>query len=266
MNLHRPIGIFDAGIGSYAVVERVRRHYPQQDILYFADRASFPYGAKTLPQLLGSVKQACDYLAGQGCVAIVLASNAPSVTVLDALQAEATVPVIGIFPPVRAALAQSRSKRIAILGVRSMIDSVAMHDYVEQQRAGQGTVMRVNASPLVDLVENFTFLHDPDQTRQAVSRFIDQLLRDAPDTDVMTLSSTHLPWLLPFFQQAAPRIRFLDPADSVLAQLSSHVSSGQGLTRCIASETADLPLAQFNAALQQLGVAFQAQAFMPAAG
>lgn len=62
MNLHRPIGIFDAGIGSYAVVERVRARFPRQDIVYFADRASFPYGSKAPAQLLASVRAATEYL------------------------------------------------------------------------------------------------------------------------------------------------------------------------------------------------------------
>jgi len=44
-SLHRPIAVFDAGIGSYAIVAEIRKRLPRQDILYFADRASFPYGA-----------------------------------------------------------------------------------------------------------------------------------------------------------------------------------------------------------------------------
>src|SRR5471032_166508 len=101
MKLHCPIGIFDAGIGSYAIVERVRARYPRQDIVYFADRASFPYGSKTPDELLQSVQSATRYLEGEGCVAVILASNAPSVVVLEPLRATASVPVIGVFPPVR---------------------------------------------------------------------------------------------------------------------------------------------------------------------
>ena len=38
--LASPIAVFDAGIGSYAAVEAIRRLLPRQDILYLADRAS----------------------------------------------------------------------------------------------------------------------------------------------------------------------------------------------------------------------------------
>jgi glutamate racemase len=50
---HKPIAVFDAGIGSYSAVATIRNRFPQQDIIYFADRASFPYGAKSLAETAG---------------------------------------------------------------------------------------------------------------------------------------------------------------------------------------------------------------------
>lgn len=259
MKLHRPIGIFDAGIGSYAVVERVRSHFPMQDILYFADRASFPYGEKAPNELLGSVKSATEYLSNEGCVAVVLASNAPSVTVLDALRATVAVPVIGIFPPVREAVELSRSKQVAVLGVRSMITSEAMKIYARRNSTAESEVLLINASALVDLVENFKFLTAPSETQKAVSQFIANVLQEHAKVDVITLSSTHLPWLREFFQTAAPNVLFLDPADTVLEQLSPYSSIGQGLAHFVATETPTLGLDQFNGALRALGVTQKAE-------
>jgi len=259
MTLHRPIGIFDAGIGSYAVVERVRARFPLQDLVYFADRASFPYGTKTPAELLASVRSATEYLSGEGCVAVVLASNAPSVVVLDALRAAVAVPVIGIFPPVREAIERSRSKQVAVLGVRSMIVSEAMRSYAENYRTPESRVLLVDASPLVDLVENFIFLNDPLSTREIVSRFIEEVRRANPDVDVMTMSSTHLPWLKSFFQSAAPDVVFLDPADAVLEELHPYTSVALGQTCVVATETTEFSLEKFNAALRSLGVSHQAR-------
>ena len=50
--MHKPIAVFDAGIGSYAIVAEIQKQLPKQDIIYFADRASFPYGNKKRDQLL----------------------------------------------------------------------------------------------------------------------------------------------------------------------------------------------------------------------
>ena len=257
MKLHRPIGIFDAGIGSYAIVERVRAAFPAQDVVYFADRASFPYGAKSPQQLLEVVQRATAFLQEQGCVAVVLASNAPSVVVLEPLRAAAAVPVIGIFPPVAEAVRRSASGEVAVLGVRSMVDSEAMQAYAQAHR-GAGQVRLVNASVLVELVENFDFVHRPQATQAAVDGFIAALRAAHPRVDVMTMSSTHLPWLRRFFEAAAPDVQFLDPADGVLAELAPHTSAGAGQTLCLATASAELGLDEFNTALRALGTPLQA--------
>ncbi|MFL9923010.1 aspartate/glutamate racemase family protein [Herbaspirillum lusitanum] len=256
--LKQPIGIFDAGIGSYAIVERVHQHFPLQDILYLADRASFPYGAKSPAELLASVSKAADYLQSQGCGAIILASNAPSIMVLDGLCEVCGIPVIGVFPPVEEAVKASASKRVAVLGVKSMVTSEAMQHYVARYRPAGAEVLLINASAMVDLVENFMFLNNPAETQAQVRAFVTALLDRHPELDVMTLSSTHLPWLKPFFEQAAPHIRFLDPADSVLAQISPFTLEGRGAIRCVATETAAFPVSEFNTALAQLGFAGEA--------
>jgi len=258
MKLHRPIGIFDAGIGSYAIVERVRARFPQQDIVYFADRESFPYGAKTPAELLSSVQRATEFLQAQGCVAVILASNAPSIVVLTPLRAAVSVPVIGVFPPVREALSRSTTKEVAILGVRSMTDSQAMRDYADAHREPDSSVHLINASPLVDLVETFAFIDAPEETQRVVTDFIAKVRQAQPAIDVMTMSSTHLPWLKPFFEAAAPDVSFLDPADTVIEEIATHTSSGEGRTVCVATESEKLPLLEFNAALKAIGAPIQA--------
>jgi len=36
--MNKAIAVFDAGLGSYAIVEAIKKAYPLQDIIYFADR------------------------------------------------------------------------------------------------------------------------------------------------------------------------------------------------------------------------------------
>lgn len=253
INLKQPIGIFDAGIGSYAIVERVRRAYPMQDIIYLADRASFPYGSKSREELLAAVNTTVDYLAQQGCAAIILASNAPSIMVLQSVCKTAPVPVAGIVPPIEEALRLSSSQKVAVLGVKSMIGSPEMAQCVAERASPGSEVLLINASPMVDLVENFMFLSDPARTQSEVSAFTRTLLDVHPEIDVMTLSSTHLPWLRPFFEQAAPAVAFLDPADSVLAAVREITSIGSGQTLCLATQTPDLPASALDEALKRLG-------------
>ncbi|MCP3443361.1 hypothetical protein [Bradyrhizobium sp. CCGUVB14] len=49
VTLNRLIAVFDAGIGSYAIARKIADRFPGQDVLYFADRASFPTAARAGP-------------------------------------------------------------------------------------------------------------------------------------------------------------------------------------------------------------------------
>jgi len=84
--MNKSIAIFDAGLGSYAIVEAIKKAYPLQDIIYFADRKSFPYGTKTTEELRDVIENSIDFLLEKGATFIVLASNAPSITVLDKIK------------------------------------------------------------------------------------------------------------------------------------------------------------------------------------
>lgn len=274
--LRAPVGVFDAGIGSYALVRLIQQRCPWQDVIYLADRASFPYGGKTPAELAHAVEAAIAALARWGAAAVVLASNAPSVMVLDAVRPRSPVPVLGVLPPVREALARSRSGQVALLGVASLAGSAQIADYVARQAQGR-PVRVVNASPLVELVESGAFLSDPAGTQAQVSAFMQALRQQQPGLDVCTLSSTHLPWLRPFFEQAAPGLAFLDPAQTVVDELAArlpapppegaaaHVgpadgADGVGRVVCLATASPAYPLAGLQDMLARLGVSLPVHA------
>ena len=41
-----PIGVFDSGVGGLTVVREITRQLPEENIVYFGDTASVPYGRK----------------------------------------------------------------------------------------------------------------------------------------------------------------------------------------------------------------------------
>lgn len=252
-DLDHPVAVFDAGIGSYALVELIRRSHPQRDIIYFADRASFPYGAKSRDELLSIMRHTIHYLTGLGAQMIVLASNAPSVMVLDTLKSEFPVPVYGVAPPVRAALDKSRSGKVAVMGVRSMIESEELARFVRAEADRPDDVALINASAMVELVENGAFLRRPDETAQMIAAFCDEIAASHPLVDTLTLSNTHLPWLRSFFEQARPDWRFLDPADDVIAALPQ-TAGGAGRTVALVTESETYPVSGFRHMLEILQV------------
>lgn len=258
-NLKQPVGIFDAGIGSYDIVRKVRAAYPAQDTVYLADRASFPYGAKSEAELEDSIFRAANYLTGLGMGAIILASNAPTITVLPRLLPRFRLPVLGVYPPIRAALeGVGAGGVVAVIGARVLTDSAALRDYVAGEAgAGSDRVAFAEAGGLIELVETGTFLSDPATTQRTVSEFVEALRQRHPRVAGITLSSTHLPWLKQFFEQADPRLKLFDPADEVVHQFRPLVTAGSGKLVTLVTESSQHPFHEFQATLDRLTLDLQ---------
>ncbi|TPK41849.1 Asp/Glu racemase [Mesorhizobium sp. B2-5-4] len=251
--MHNPVAVFDAGIGSYAIVTEIQRRLPAQDIVYFADRASFPYGNKGRGQLLAIMRKTITFLESYNPSAIVVASNAPSIMVLDQIRQYSSVQLFGVFPPLQEALATSASGHVGIMGVGSLIQSEALKRFVQQHAAKPENVALINASPLVELVESGSFLFSPAETQTAVTAFVDEIFRQDAPIDVLTLSSTHLPWLRSFFKAARPECQFLDPAERVVAAIGEG-TIGTGLIQGLVTEDENYGLPAFRRMLGQIGV------------
>ncbi|WP_295912784.1 Asp/Glu racemase [uncultured Bartonella sp.] len=253
MKLVKPVAIFDAGIGSYAIVDLLHRKQPQRDIIYFADRAHFPYGKKTADELTDIIKLTFKRLMRYDPSAIIIASNAPSIMVFDRVKDSSPVPLYGVFPPLEEAERKSRSGHVAIMGVASMVKSEMGKAFVKNHSKNPDNVALVNASPMVELVESGTFLFDPEKTQAEVDRFMGDLLEKYPAVDTCTLSSTHLPWLKNFFEKAAPQCCFLDPAESIIAKLDKS-DEGSGFIQGLVTESAEYRLQDFKKMLHKLDV------------
>lgn len=251
--MHQPIAVFDAGIGSYAIVAEIHKRLPQQDIVYFADRASFSYGSKGREELLAVMDRTLRFLEGYAPSAIVIASNAPSIMVLDEIRQNTMVPLFGVYPPIEEALATSMSGKVGIMGVQSLIESAPLKQFITHHARQPDNVSLINASAMVELVENGAFLFDPEGTQKAVSAFMDDVFSQHHDIDTLTLSSTHLPWLRSFFEIAQPGCRFLDPAESIVTGLG-HGTQGTGQIQGLVTESEAYDVETFRRMLQQFGV------------
>lgn len=185
--------------------------------------------------------------------AIVIASNAPSIMVLNDVRQNTLVPLFGVYPPIEEALAMSASGKIGIMGVHSLIESLPLKLFVDHNAPHPENVSLINASSMVELVEHSAFLFDPKATQKAVTAFIDGLFRQHPDIDTLTLSSTHLPWLRSFFEAARPSCRFLDPAESIVAGLGDG-TLGTGQIQGLVTESETYDVETFRRMLQQFGV------------
>ena len=232
--MNKPIAVFDAGLGSYAIVEAIRKAYPQQDIIYFADRKSFPYGAKTIEELKTIIEKSVDFLLEKGASFIVLASNAPSITVLDKIKNNK---VIGIYPPLRDVI-NDKKKNTLIIGAKVMIESSELQNYIKREVGDSYKQFHVeNASSLIQLIESGTFINNIEETEKTIKNFIDNCENKFGKLDSITLSSTHLPWISSYFKKIIPEVKLYDPADNLVKAIKNYTNIGEGKIHSIISES-----------------------------
>ena len=241
--MNKPIAIFDAGLGSYTIVETIKKAYPQQDIIYFADRKSFPYGAKTIEQLKTIIENSIDFLLKRGANFIILASNAPSITVLDKIKNKDKV--IGIYPPLKDVM-NDKKKNTLIIGAKVMIESPELQDYIKGEVGDYYKQFHVeNASPLIQLIENGDFINNTTETEKTVQKFINDCEKKFGKLDSITLSSTHLPWLSSYFKKLIPQAKLYDPADNLIKAIKPYITTGEGKIYSIISESEKYPAKDF---------------------
>ncbi|MBI4699304.1 MAG: glutamate racemase [Nitrospirae bacterium] len=120
----RPIGIFDSGVGGLTVLKEVIKKLPSENIIYLGDTARVPYGARS-PEIIMKYSLECaQFLLSRGIKLLVVACNTSSSISLPGLAQDLPVPVVGVVEPgARAAVAKSRSKKIAVIGTETTIKS-----------------------------------------------------------------------------------------------------------------------------------------------
>lgn len=211
---NNPVAVFDSGIGSLSIIRELKREVPYEDLLYFADRAHFPYGAKSHQQLREIIVNTINYLKRYKPKVIVVASNTPSVQVLDEVRKMITdVPVIGVRPPLKEAARMTKKKHIGIMATEGTIRSRELEIQIRREVPQHILVTKFNASPIVEMIEHGVHLENERRTFDVISR----VLGDNVDEkiDVITLSSTHLPFVKSYLNALLPTVRFVDPAQTV---------------------------------------------------
>lgn len=223
------IAVFDSGLGSLSIIKPIQKKIIS-DIIYFADQKNFPYGEKSVPELTKIIKSTIEILDKNfNPDLIVIGSNTPSLLLKKIINNEK---IIGVFPPLQDAKRKTRTKTVAILSTKSVIESIALQNYIKNNLPKKIKVVKINASSLVELVESGKFIDNKILCKNKIKKILSEsFLKN--NVDVATLSSTHLPFLLPFLKEIFPNITFLDPGDIVadkIAKKLRHQNKTKSLT------------------------------------
>lgn len=206
------IAVFDSGFGSMSIIREIQKRI-KEELIYFADQKNFPYGVKSKKELEDIIKDTIDLLEEKFSPDfIIMASNTPTL-LLD--YSRISPKIIGVYPPLNDAVKISRTKNIAILGTRSVIQSESITEFIEKCNVPNDIMIhKIDCSLLVELVESGKFLTDEEYCKNIIKEVLEDVFLDN-SIDVATLSSTHLPFLESFLRLIFKNVKFLDPAENV---------------------------------------------------
>ncbi|HEU4562975.1 MAG TPA: glutamate racemase [Longimicrobium sp.] len=185
-----PIGIFDSGIGGLSVAREIRSALPHEHLLYVADSAFVPYGDRTMDEVRARTLAAGRYLEGRGAKLLVVACNTASGAALELLRERLSIPVVGLEPAVKPAVAGSRNGRV---GVMATVGTLRSDRYARLVQA-YGNGAQVIAQPCPGLADAIEDGHlDDDVLRALLPGFTEPL--KAAGVDTVVLGCTHYPFV-----------------------------------------------------------------------
>ncbi|HEV8269287.1 MAG TPA: glutamate racemase [Thermoanaerobaculia bacterium] len=193
MSDSRPIGLFDSGVGGLTVLNAVAKRLPEENLLYLGDTARLPYGTKSRETVRRYATRAVELLLARDVKALVVACNTATALALDAIEALAPVPVVGVVAPgARAAVrrASGRSGPIAVLATEATVASDAYGAAIRALDAEREVLHQ--ACPLfVPLAEEGWT--DDEIARLTAARYLAKV--SASGAPVVVLGCTHYPLL-----------------------------------------------------------------------
>ncbi|MDF2421802.1 MAG: aspartate/glutamate racemase family protein [Nitrosopumilus sp.] len=216
------IAVFDSGLGSLSVIKAIQK-ICKSEIIYFADQQNFPYGEKSQAQLSKIIQNSIKLLQEKFSPdVIVVASNTPSL-MLDVTAKK----IVDVKPPLKEARKQSKTKQIGILSTKSAINSKGLTQHIKKSNLTKDfKIFKINASDLVEIVESGKFVSNKKYCQKIIKNMLDKILSQN-NIDTITLSSTHLPFLLPLLKKQYPGINFIDPADMVAKKIFLKIKNKQ---------------------------------------
>lgn len=214
-----PIGIFDSGVGGLSVLRHIRAELPHEALLYVADSAHAPYGGKT-PQLIQARSLAlAEFLLEQGAKALVVACNTATAAAIGMLRERFDLPVIGMEPAVKPAVAATRSGVVGVLATTGTLKSAQFAALLENY--GRNVRVVTQGCPgLVECVERGEL--EAPRTRALLAGYIQPLLDAGADT--LVLGCTHYPFLRPLIEELTEGgVALIDTGAAVARQVRRRV-------------------------------------------
>jgi glutamate racemase len=226
----RPVGVFDSGVGGLTVLHELLVQLPQEDFVYLADSARFPYGPRSGREVEVFALEMAEELLARQIKLLVVACNTATAAALGALrerlmQTTLGVDVLGVVQPgATGAVAVTRQGRVGYMATEATVASGAY----ERAIAAADPFVRVTGVACPDLTPIIERGFPFDAAVVETVRHYVQPLRDA-GVDTVILGCTHYPLVRPMLQRMLGRGVEIVSSGVPVARQVEHVLGARGL-------------------------------------
>lgn len=104
-------------------MRHLRQVLPAEHLIYVADSAHVPYGDKPPAYILQRAIALTDFLISKGAQAIVIACNTATAIAANDLRQQFNVPIIGMEPALKPAVAATKSGVVGVLATVGTLET-----------------------------------------------------------------------------------------------------------------------------------------------
>lgn len=218
----RRIGVFDSGVGGLSLLRALHRRLPGAALHYLADSAYAPYGERSESEIRERSLRIAAHLLAEGAGMLVVACNTATAAAVDALRTRwPEIPVVGIEPGLRPALAASRSGRVGVMATSATLRSERFHALLARE-AGERAVQLQACTGLADAIERL----DPGDAALGVLIETHCIPLRAAGVDTVALGCTHYPLVRAQIQNAlGPDVQVIDTSEAVAQQAARRLGA-----------------------------------------
>ena len=223
--------LFDSGVGGLSVLAKTRLLLPDAPVIYAADNAGFPYGAKTEAQIAARVSGLLGRMTERFRPRLVcIACNTASTIALASVREVLEVPIVGTVPAIKPAAAMTKTGVIGLLGTEATIRQGYV-DRLEAEFAGGKRLLRFGAPELVQAAEAKLRGERVDPAVYAKAANALRAMPGGDAIDVVVLACTHFPLVQDELALAfGSGVAFIDGSEGIARRIA-HLTDGQTFQR-----------------------------------
>ncbi|MCA8326211.1 glutamate racemase [Burkholderia cepacia] len=211
-----PIGIFDSGLGGLSVLRAARAQLPDESFIYVADSHHAPYGPRDEAFITERTLAIGEWLAREGAKALVIACNTATARAIAAIREHLPMPLVGVEPGIKPAVAVSASGVAGVLATQSTLNSPRFQALLDRYGAGRRFICQPGHG-LVEAIER------GDTNSAALRALLDIYLQPMLDdgADTLVLGCTHYPFFTETIRDlVGDRLTIVDTSDAIARQLA----------------------------------------------